>query len=199
MTLPFKLIDNQYYKSYSILIPLIQKEEEIYVLFEKRAITLKTQPGEICFPGGKIEDDESPIEAAIRECCEELLIRKSDIQILGEVGTIISPFNQIIYGYFGLIENYQKTFNPSEVDKIHLVKLTTLLKMTPKIVINTIINKASEEFPHHMIEKDQDIKLKNGKYPVYFYELPELVIWGLTAKHLYNALPMIKEYYENTQ
>lgn len=40
-------------KKYSLLIPLININNELNIIFEVRAKTLKTQPGDVCFPGGK--------------------------------------------------------------------------------------------------------------------------------------------------
>jgi coenzyme A diphosphatase NUDT7 len=57
----------------AVLLPLFFDSGECYVLFEKRARTMKRQPGEICFPGGTREpsDDDSEY-TAIRESSEEL-------------------------------------------------------------------------------------------------------------------------------
>ncbi|MDU1582304.1 MAG: CoA pyrophosphatase, partial [Peptoniphilus harei] len=43
---------------FSVMIPLIKRKGEIHLLFEKRAMTLRNQPGEISFPGGRIEKNE---------------------------------------------------------------------------------------------------------------------------------------------
>ena len=40
----------------AVLLPIVRTEEGPAVLFEVRAKTLKRQPGEICFPGGKYAD-----------------------------------------------------------------------------------------------------------------------------------------------
>ena len=53
----------------SVLIPLIEKNGCWELLFEKRALTLKSQPGEICFPGGAIEDVEHSREAVKPVIC----------------------------------------------------------------------------------------------------------------------------------
>ena len=42
------------YKRASVTIPLVQKDNNIFILFEVRSKTLRYQPNEICFPGGKI-------------------------------------------------------------------------------------------------------------------------------------------------
>ena len=45
---------------YAVLVPLVEGGEELSLLFEVRAYTLRRQPGEVCFPGGRIEPGESP-------------------------------------------------------------------------------------------------------------------------------------------
>lgn len=57
-----------------MLVPLVERPEGLCLLYEVRADTLGRQPGEVCFPGGRIEGVESPEECALRETEEELSI-----------------------------------------------------------------------------------------------------------------------------
>ena len=41
---------------FAVLVPLIEKDGEFRILFEVRSPKLKSQPGEVCFPGGAVED-----------------------------------------------------------------------------------------------------------------------------------------------
>jgi 8-oxo-dGTP pyrophosphatase MutT (NUDIX family) len=66
---------------------------------------LNTQPGEICFPGGGIEKNETPMKSSIRETCEELNIDESNIRVIGSTDYIITPFNLILYPFVGILEN----------------------------------------------------------------------------------------------
>ena len=52
---------------YSVLIPLIYNNDRWEIIYELRAKDMKTQPGEISFPGGRLENGETFKEAAIRE------------------------------------------------------------------------------------------------------------------------------------
>lgn len=70
--------------SFSVMIPLIKRKGDVHLLFEKRALTLRNQPGEISFPGGRIEEGETPEKAAIRETCEELLIEENEVEVYSE-------------------------------------------------------------------------------------------------------------------
>ena len=54
-------------KRASILVPIVKIDDSYYILFEVRSKNLRTQPNEISFPGGKIENGENPVDAAIRE------------------------------------------------------------------------------------------------------------------------------------
>ncbi|MCY1690780.1 hypothetical protein OVA29_08950 [Exiguobacterium sp. SL14] len=44
----------------TVLVPLVEQDGEVYLLFQVRAKTLRSQPGEIAFPGGRIDLGESP-------------------------------------------------------------------------------------------------------------------------------------------
>ena len=56
----------------AVLIPLVETGGELSILFEVRQTGIR-QGGEICFPGGGIEENETAEEAAVREASEELL------------------------------------------------------------------------------------------------------------------------------
>ena len=67
---------------YAVLCPLLEQPDGVHLLFEVRAAQLR-QGGEVCFPGGRLESQETPAECALRETEEELSIPRSQIQLLG--------------------------------------------------------------------------------------------------------------------
>ena len=74
---------------YAILVPLAQWEGKLCLLFETRAETLVGhQPGEVCFPGGRRERGERPVETALRETWEEIGIPPEEIEILAPLDVI---------------------------------------------------------------------------------------------------------------
>lgn len=181
-------------KKYSVLIPLVEKDNETHILFEVRAKTLKSQPGEICFPGGRIENNESPCTAATRETCEELGVSTDSIKIISPLDLFISPFNFIVNPYVGHlkpIESVSTTINKDEVDHIFLVPLDYLLNCKPLEYINTLGVTRCDDFPFHLI-KNCNYNFRTVPYPTQFYIYNDYVIWGLTAKILSNFLTTLK-------
>jgi 8-oxo-dGTP pyrophosphatase MutT (NUDIX family) len=59
-------------RSASVLCPIVMRESVPHILFTLRTGTLSSHANQVSFPGGHIEPNESPIEAALRETREEL-------------------------------------------------------------------------------------------------------------------------------
>lgn len=181
------------YKRASVTIPLVKHNDSLYILFEIRANTLKTQPNEVCFPGGKIENDESPLKTAIRETFEEIGIPENNIKVISPLDLFISPFNIIVHPYLVFIEDISMlNINKDEVEKIFLVPLDYLLNHTPKLFVNNINVIPHNEFPYDIIPQKENYKFNTGKYETLFYIYKDYVIWGLTAKILYNFINTYK-------
>lgn len=179
----------------SVIVPIIKVNEEYHILFQVRSFSLNRQPGEICFPGGKLEKDENPFSCAIRETSEELNIPEDKIEIIGELDRLVTPFNMVIYSFCGILTDVELDsieFNKSEVSSIFSVPIKELLNQNPK-VSNMIINtEPIENFPFHLVQNGKAYDWKPGKYPVYFYEYKDYIIWGITAKILKSFLDILR-------
>lgn len=72
------------------------------VLLQQRPKDWRTYPGYISTFGGKVEIDETPTQAIIREIQEELgaNISENDITPLGSYTETITKHNELVHGYF---------------------------------------------------------------------------------------------------
>ena len=68
----------------AVLVPLVDHADGLSVLLTQRATHLKNHPGQISFPGGRIEPrDNGPLEAALRETEEEIGLSRQHVQFVG--------------------------------------------------------------------------------------------------------------------
>ena len=182
----------------AVLIPLIQNEDgETEILFEQRALDLDVQPAEICFPGGGIEKDETPLEAAARETCEELLLDRSQIRMLGEIEGVRNSGIITIHAFLGELQNYKGTFAPVEVDHVFSIPVSWFLKHDPEAYMATVTTIPDEDFPFDLIPGGRDYPWRSRRHPIFFYRHPEGVIWGLTAGILCGFFAKMKELENN--
>lgn len=183
-------------KRYAVAIPLVEVEGEMHVLFQVRAKSLRSQPGEISFPGGRIEKGEETLEAALRETSEELGIDYENMEVLGATDILITPHNRIIYP-FGIYIKDAGIVNPSqsEVDHVFYVPLSFFRENEPLIKSVKIVSEPDDEFfPYEDMKKVKmsQYRWDTGKNSIYFYRYKNYVIWGITAKILHNFLTKSK-------
>ena len=152
----------------AVLVPLIDRAQGMTVLLTRRAEDLDHHPGQISFPGGRIEAfDDGPQAAALRETEEEIGLRSEFIDVVGrladyETGTgfRIVPLVAVVRTGFTLRPS------PAEVAEVFEVPLAFVLDSA---------NHVRESAVFRGVER-------------YFYVLPyeERRIWGATAGLLVN-------------
>ncbi len=99
------------------------------VLLTRRNSKLKDHPGQWALPGGRVDEGESPLEAAMREAHEEVGLRLTVDDLLGRLddyptrsGYVISPF------VFWLSNDIEPIANPTEVASIHRISIRELAR-----------------------------------------------------------------------
>ncbi len=188
-----KIENGSEYFCSAVLIPLTEIDGELSVLFEVRSAQLTWQPGEICFPGGRIEDDDAdPMAAALRETAEELGVEAADLTVLGAFDYIVNPIGVVVFPCVGYIAD--KTVirpNAGEVAEVFAVPLHYLLQAKPVEGYMEMATRPLPGFPFSLLPGNypHDWK-KRTKYPVLFYPYKNYVIWGLTARVLHSFLKL---------
>lgn len=187
------IIDYELYKQFAIFVPLIMKDGELQIIFQIRSNQVR-QPGEICFPGGKVEKtDRSTSYAAIRELSEELGVPEKDVQLLGELDYLVTPFHFMLFPYIGTLpSDTQFQLNEGEVKDIFFAPVSKLMDMTPKVHQVHLEMEPEKNFPYHLIPNGENYNWRSGVVYEEFYEYEDHVIWGLTARILTHVLYEIK-------
>lgn len=168
-------------KKTAVMILLSEENGKTNIIFEVRAFNLRHQPGDICLPGGKVEDGESPMEASIRETMEELNLERNDIEFIGSMDYIVTPYNFIIYPFISKLNKKDITPNSDEVDHVFKVPIEFFKENSPDFYELSLMPEPGEKFPYDLIRNGRDYKFRIGKVPEYFYKYKEYIIWGFTA------------------
>lgn len=183
-------------RNYAVLVPILEIQDELHLLYEVRAFNMKVQPGEISFPGGQVEKNESYEDAAIREAIEELGITQDKVNIIGEIDYIVSPYNFILKPFVGVLSNVKLKdlkLSKNEVNHVFTIPIREILNFNPSIYYVSISPKPEDNFPYHMIPNGENYSWRKGRYPIYFYKYKEYIIWGMTATITNNFIDIIKE------
>ena len=188
------ILSSNDYTISSVLIPLVEIDDELHIVFQVRSSTLNTQPNEVSFPGGKMEIGETPLDTVIRETFEEFGLEKDKIDITTELDLFVSPFGVIIHSFLGKISSIDDIkFNTDEVESIFTVPLSFLVNYTPEEHVNSLIPNFDKNFPFDLIPDGKKYKFRNAKYKTYFYRYKNKVIWGMTAMILENFINKLRQ------
>ncbi|MDN3018750.1 CoA pyrophosphatase [Paenibacillus sp. BSR1-1] len=188
------ILGSEKFSRYAVMLPLIQKENGIHVLFEIRSQQLRRQPGEICFPGGRIDSvDFDEKAAAIRETKEELGIAEENISEVFPLNFMVSPFGMMVFPFAGFITNPGSIqANPSEVGELFTVPLSFFIEKDPEIYRIEFKAEPEENFPFDLIIGGENYNWRTRGMEEYFYIYEDKVIWGLTARILAHFIEMIR-------
>ena len=156
----------------AVLVPVVDRAEPT-VLLTQRAAHLPQHPGQISFPGGKIEPtDETPLAAALREAEEEVGLDTRFVDPIGYLDLYMTTQGyRIVPSVARILPDYRLTLNPSEVDEAFEVPLQFLM----------------EPANHQKHSRDWEGITR------YYFAIPfeQRQIWGVTAGILRNLYEKI--------
>lgn len=179
----------------AITIPLVKIDDEWHVLFEVRALSMRKQPGDISFPGGKIDaTDASPLAAALRETHEELGVDIEKISVLSALSPYIASPTFVVYPFVVTIEcpNVLTGYHEDEVEEVFTVPVEWLLNHQPYMHLVSMHPTPDDDFPYEKIAGGADYKWGTRVIEEWFYEYGDYIIWGLTARILKHFIMTVK-------
>lgn len=176
--IPAESIDSSGHPS-GVLVPIYpDANRNLNVILTLRSASIR-HAGQISFPGGRSEKDESIIKTALRETHEEVGIHSDEIDVVGS----LTPFylyktNNRITPVVGFLEKKPiMQRNPNEVEEIITVKLDTLIS-------------------DDQLEKERWDLAHNSFYVPYwsFHRVP---LWGATAMMMSELLELYEEFLDS--
>jgi 8-oxo-dGTP pyrophosphatase MutT (NUDIX family) len=156
----------------AVLVPIVQHETELTVLFTERASHLKHHAGQISFPGGRIEEQEDALQAALRETQEEIGLASQYVEVLGYL-----PPHWVFTGY--CVTPVVALVQPGFDLQIDMGEVASVFEVPLRYLID----------PAHHQARDRLI----GEIALRVYDLPygERRIWGATAGILMNLYRLL--------
>ena len=171
---------------YAVLLPLVEQDGKLCLLYETRAETLVGhQPGEVCFPGGRREKGEKPVDTALRETWEELGIPTECIEVLAPLDVVQDISDRVIYPFLARVkpEGVEKLKeSASEVKNTFCVPLDFLLDYEEEVYRYPVRFESDDKFPFAKVGLPNGYKWRSGWMDIPIYEYEGHIIWGLTGR-----------------
>lgn len=157
----------------AVLVPLLMRDGELRVVLTQRTAELRRHPGEISFPGGRQDDDETDLRlTALREAREEIGLDPEAVELVGALSptpTVASSY--AVYPFVGLIEpDTRWTLSQTEVEAI----------------LEPAIGELRAGFGRRVLTP-RGVPLETD-----VYALGEAIVWGATARMLGDLLARLR-------
>jgi 8-oxo-dGTP pyrophosphatase MutT (NUDIX family) len=159
----------------SVLLTLLQRPGGLTVLFTERAAHLKDHAGQISFPGGRIDERETAVDAALREAHEEIGLEPAAVEVLGALDDLLTGTGFLITPVVGYVASgeFVSAPDPTEVASVFEVPLDFICE--PASIVETYRERLGTRF--------RTYELRHGGYR----------IWGATAAILVSFRDLISQ------
>lgn len=115
-------------KPAAVLFGIVDRPEGATVLLTQRTAALRAHSGQVAFPGGRIDDDETPEQAALREAREEIGLDAAAVDIIGRLPDYLTGSGYRIAPVLAVVDPaHRLTLNPHEVDAVFETPLDFLM------------------------------------------------------------------------
>lgn len=157
----------------AVLVPLVDRSDGLTVLLTQRTDHLHHHPGQISFPGGRVEDDDRDcVACALRETTEEIGLAADAVGVLGRLDEYVTGTGFVITPVVGLVRPpFDLAADPFEVADVFEVPLSFLLDPA-----------------NHQLHRRH---LGGRARPFWQMVWRDRVIWGATAGILVNLAEVL--------
>lgn len=134
------------------------------IVFTERSHTMRSHPGQVSFPGGRLDPGETPVEAALREAQEEIALDPTEVVVLGDLPELwLPPSNSSVIPVLGYWHRKGEIYpaSPDEVHAIHSESISDLMDPRHRIAVR---HPSGWLGPGFLIGPEKDV-----------------ILWGFTA------------------
>ena len=161
----------------SVLILLYLNKNSIYTSFILRPQYDGVHSGQVAFPGGKKEaEDTSPIETAIREAHEEVNIYPNSIKVLGTLSDLYIPPSNYLVTPVVACTTIRPDFIPQESEVEEIIESNISFLFDPNL------------------KKRKTLNIRNSKIEAPYYQVNGKIVWGATAMILSELEELISSF-----
>lgn len=162
-----------HYRPAAVLVPLVLVDNDVHVILTERAADLQHHPGQIGFPGGRVEDsDKNLVDTALREAHEEIGLDASLVSVLGHLPSYPTRSGFMITPVVGVLTHLPPLVpDASEVAAIFTVPLDHFVNADNRRIDQI----TSADYTHQF----------------YAYDTPHGLVWGATAGILVNLARLL--------
>jgi len=124
-------LDPSSFRQAAVLIACVERQNGLNIILTKRADHLRHHPGQISFPGGKLENKDTSLQqTAIREAKEEIGLDPALISIIGQLPPLMTFSRFDVTPVIAIVDNhYKTTIDSNEVDTVFEVPAAHLFNI----------------------------------------------------------------------
>lgn len=168
-----KVLSSEGRRRAAVLALFDDQGSELRLWFIRRAELGDKHSGQVAFPGGHLEPGETPQQAALRECFEEINVAPDAVEVMGIFDEVLSVFGTIVTPVVGRLRR-AVTPSPDQNEVAHVFSV-----------------------PWHDLVKRKGYRLETWgerQQPLHFWQLEGETIWGLTGYFVDSLIAMEQAY-----
>ena len=170
-----EILNAENLKRAAVLIPLVVEQNNWSLIFIRRSDTVHDHKGQVAFPGGSVEPQDTDIIAtALRETYEEIGVKSENVEVLGTLPSFATITKYLITPVVGFVSNLEPfILQNEEVSRVFLIPLSWLAD------------------PFNYEEKPFTQPGSNVENVIIYKPFDGEILWGATARMMHQILQIL--------
>jgi 8-oxo-dGTP pyrophosphatase MutT (NUDIX family) len=147
----------------AVLILVYPHEGIPHIVLTRRTETVQNHKGQVSFPGGAREGNETAQQTALREAREELGIAAAGLDILGTLTPVYVAVSDYLVTPVVAIASHRPAFHPDPVEVVEAIETPLALLVD------------------HAVRREEDWQIRGHTVRVPYFAIGQHKVWGATA------------------